>query len=495
MNSKTQDLFSLGNADAWYFVTNTENLKGIIANGLIISPNGLKVYYEDTLNIHPGCVLIFRNKVPDWAIELCISEETHLTSVIIDIDIERTYGKIYHLSPGSNELVETKIQNVTQKDEYDILYLCAPQSISCINTIYYESVSDKNNFKKDASLFSDVLISNFDLKTKKTLFEKTTQLQKIDYSKVIFPEYSAVNYPKVLAYGGVLSNLFYFSKNGKISNDVYQQFCCLDNNISDHDNMIIEMIQYFYDDHNMKVISNTKKILYDILNIAIESDNFKNDVVNYFNEIDNENIKHRSSEIVKLLTEYETQPKWSPSVYFENAKTPLERLLLMLFLKENSNELVEYHIPNLKEIDYLIFAIVFGLRDKYNGVPTFVKEMKGVQAFITTMMSAFAHHITYSDMENAKDIIPVHIGKMFSNESFKKWYAKIHNINCFKTTIQFPKGQYSVNTLSTGLTIEYAGIVKNIQIDIDNERYFNGILYHRIDDYDKMLAKYEGENK
>ena len=72
-------------------------------------------------------------------------------------------------------------------------------------------------------------------------------------------------------------------------------------------------------------------------------------------------------------------------------KTLLGKVLLMLFHRENTEALIEYNLDIFTEEDYLTFAAIFGIRDKFIKVPKFLREFEDLQNFISVKMANYAH--------------------------------------------------------------------------------------------------------
>jgi len=138
--------------DRWFIPTNTENLKMIIAQGLISNSDGFKKYYSDVLELVQGYIPIFKNKIEQDILTYVVREMNDLTPAIIEIDLKKITGII-------KKVEDNKLVNIDLKDiaNVDILFIQAPLPLSVIATMIFKSKEDKNSFEEDSKLYSNVI--------------------------------------------------------------------------------------------------------------------------------------------------------------------------------------------------------------------------------------------------------------------------------------------------------------------------------------------------
>jgi hypothetical protein len=402
--------------DRWFIPTNTENLKMIIAQGLISNSDGFKKYYSDVLELVQGYIPIFKNKIEQDILTYVVREMNDLTPAIIEIDLKKITGII-------KKVEDNKLVNIDLKDiaNVDILFIQAPLPLSVIATMIFKSKEDKNSFEEDSKLYSNVILA--DLKLSSTVAEEklfksnTLSGGLVNDFKKIEVDVNEINYKKVYAYGGLLLNLFYFAKNGNNSNTYYQLFLNLDKESEKQD---IDVYDYFkaFDINDTDI---KKKMDYGLINIAIESKDFKEDVLDFLlSDIWDERSRKRTEELANKLKQFESNMDKTVSEQFEEAKTPLEKILLMLFLREDSEALMDYTLELFSESDYLNFAMMFGLRDKFIKIPKELREFNGLQNFVSLKMAEYAHHSIESDVKFKSPSKPLTIMDMLNKNSIKK---------------------------------------------------------------------------
>ncbi|KAF3983933.1 MAG: hypothetical protein HFP81_04745 [Methylococcales symbiont of Hymedesmia sp. n. MRB-2018] len=449
----------------WFLPTNTDNLKMMVAQGLITSPDGFSPnkYYKDELENYPGYIPLFKNNIPQQTLDLVISEQDNMQVCLIEIDLTKITGSAKN---QQNERVDI---NIDTKE--DLLLLQAPLPLSCIKQIIFKSVDDKKSLDDEQNLSSNFILA--DLKT--GFSTKDEKLFKVDNTlydnkkNTTITTDKAIDYPTTYALGGLLANLFYFAKNGQHSNNVYESFCNFDKERLDKDKLCV--YQYFYStDESNDLHTMYNKLLKKIVNGA----DFKNDVIVLL-ESDNwdERLKPRTQELAKMLRAFENNDT-SISQKFTDAKKPLERLLLMLFHQENSENLSEYQLDFFKEEDYLLFALVFGARDKFIKSPKFIRECQDLQNFISFKMAEYAHLKSDSAIEFKRPNRVKTVWDILNTQKTgKKSVEKLAIKNCFQTVIS---GDYQ----HQGNKNIYKGFV-DPKYEIVGDEYFKTMSKKNID--------------
>ena len=457
--------------DRWFIPTNTENLKMIIAQGLISNPDGFKKYYSDILELVQGYIPIFKNEIAQNILTYVVNETDDLTPAIIEIDLKKIVSVVKKVE--ENKLVDMDLKDINSED---ILFIQAPLPLSIISTLIFKSKTDKKSFEDDSKLYSNVVLADLKLSStivEQKLFKQNTLSADLvsSFKDIETVETNKVDYNKVYAYGGLLINLFYFAKNGNRSNALYQLFSNLDKESEKQD---IDVYDYFkaFDssDTNIK-----KKMDYGLINIAIESKDFKEDVLDFLlSDNWDERSAKRTKELANKLKQFEFNMDKTVSEQFKEAKTALEKTLLMLFLREDSDSLMDYMIDIFTEEDYLNFAMMFGVRDKFIKIPKELREFSGLQNFVSLKMAEYAHSSIESNIKFKALPKSLTLMDMLNKNSLKKRLLKELKIeHCVQTVM--PNREYSSkNGINT-----YVGFIEPTYTILDDE-YFKNISKKRL---------------
>lgn len=465
--------------DRWFIPTNTENLKMIIAQGIISNPNGFKKYYSDVLELLQGYIPIFKNEVQQDILTYVVSEEKDLIPAIIEIDLKKITGMVKKIE--DNNLVDINLNDV---ESVNVLFINAPLPLSVISTIIFKSNEDKKTFEDDSKLYSNVVLAELKFSStvaEQKLFKLNTHLENLvnNLKTIEIAELDEVDYQKIYAYGGLLLNLFYFAKNGKLSNDNYKLFSDFKEEKKSQD---IDIYSYFkaFDIDNADV---KKKMDYGLIDIAINSKEFKEDVLAFLeSDMWDERSKKRTQELANKLISFESNVNKTVSEQFEEAKTPLEKILMMLFLREDSESLMDYTLELFSEEDYLNFAMMFGMRDKFIKIPKELREFSGLQNFVSQKMAEYAHDTIESNIKFKSTSKPLTVMELFNKNNLKKRLIKELEIeSCMKTIM--PNKEYSSKS---GINT-YIGFVEP-RYELMEEEYFKILSKRKItkDEYNKF---------
>lgn len=466
----------MANKNRWFMPTNTDNLRMIIAQAIISSPIGFSKYYSDALELFPGYIPLFKNKVQLDILNSVVSEVEGLTACILEFDISMIEGIVKTIV--GNELIDINLKDI-EIDNIDVLLILAPIPISCISKVIFKTNIDKDTFKDESNLYSNVPLIDLNLiytKADQKLFEvkpditdyRIDELRNIDLLPI-----TDIDYKKAYAFGGILANLFYFSKNGKMSNQAFSEFSSGKKPSYEYD--FQQILEYFFSDNST---SNSNNLYKGIVDVAIERKDFKEGIIEFLES------NPKTAKMANKLKTFEAISDKPVSEEFKEAKTLLGKVLLMLFHRENTEALIEYNLDIFTEEDYLVFAVIFGIRDKFIKVPKVLREAGNIQNFISLKMANYIH-INIKSKVNFKELKqPITIIDMLKKDRFKEYFAKELNIeHCFQTVI--PKSDYHV---VKGKPV-FRGIVMP-KFEVLEESYFQFISSYEITEYNKYLDKY-----
>jgi hypothetical protein len=286
--------------------------------------------------------------------------------------------------------------------------------------------------------------------------------------------------------------MFYFAKNGNNSNDIYHSINEFEN-LPDFEIIDIHLIYNFFLEQETDTEPNLKKRMYKgLINIALNSTSFKEDLIEYL-ESDSwdQDAGERTRSIADKLRSFETNNNKAVSEQFKEAKTSLEKILLMLFLREDSEALMDYNLDLFSEEDYMQFAMIFGIRDKFSKIPGFLRAFNGLQNYVSNRMAEYAHKQSNIKMQFEYRKAPLTLMDMLKNSEFKKWFAKRLKIeSCITTKVIIPKGDYTTKVSNSGVEFFINGLVKTPVPEFKDKEYFDFISKWKFTEYDKYVTKY-----
>ena len=406
----------------WLFPTNTNNLRMILAQGLLTSPDGFSKYYQDALRDYDGYLPLFNHTVPTSTLEIALSEAEHtdhLVPCLLEFNLSVLSGEVKALI--NNELKEVDFDLSESYDNIERLLIQLPLPLSCITKVIFKTKDDIDVFVHDSNIRSNVVLSNIKLSstaTQSKLFDPP-KIDTMPISDNIASHKTEIslkklNYNTVYAYGGLLSLLFYFSKNGELSHHLFSKFSqnMIPESDSPKEHSIPKIIHdYFHSNINESKPEN--KILKGIITSCIDTDNFKNSLINFLQDSDwgDEKMGKRSCELANKLNDYASNSSRPVSEWFENAKSSIEKVLLMLFAREDSDSLIHFKNQkiNFTEYEYILFAMFFGMRDGFIKTPDYIRKYNNLQEYISYKMAIYAHkqlksNLTFKELDPPKTV-------------------------------------------------------------------------------------------
>lgn len=508
--------------DRWLFATNTENLKNIIAQGLITEPSGFSKYYSDCLELSPGKVMIFKDIIPEQILEKSVSEDSTLDKCILELSFDNISGSVEYFpehvdnkvsketesneSDGdlfkeagkndseSNE--DIQIDNVTNiediKNSPQVIYVELPLPLSSIKTIIFSSKVLKDKFISEITPIPNIPLNDLTFKIEAKLFNS---FSPVSIENIKLQPIKEIDYSLVYAYGGLLTMLFYYAKNGELSNKLFHSMSNLER-IEEKTDENIEWICNYYklDENNENVLS----LYRELLDVVKNSKNIKDEIIQTLEMYTETKYKKRTKELSEILMEFVQNPQKTPSEYFYGAKKPLEKWLLMLFFKDSSEELINYptmsKVIDFTEVEYILFAMIFGIRDKFINLPRGLRGFQGLQNYISLKMASYAHKLRNSSIKFSikKQDVPLTLTDMFEKKDFKILFSKQHKIDCLSSTLKLPKGSRTEHNKDS--VVYYSGDLHDyVELNINDKEFYKPMLKKIVskEDYKKYLTQYK----
>lgn len=481
----------------WLFATSTNNLRMILAQGLMISPPGFGKYYQDSLNDYDGYLPLFNHQVPAESLAKAISEVDHLTPCLLEFDLAGVSGQVTAIIKGvRNEIL---LESITENIVADIeqIFIPLPLPLGCISKVIFKNNEDIEVFKNDAGIRSNVVLNKLKLQSTKVdsrLFEASNmesslELNDTEVDKIYELPPIKADYPMIYAYGGILALLFYSAKNGVLSHrlfdDISQQKIAETNDSKEQ--LIPNFVhQYFHGGIDESQSGN--KILKGIADACIShrgQNDFKNTVIGFLrNSSWDKESEKRSGQLAEKLQGYVSNSSASVSEWFDSAKSDIEKVLLMLFTRDDSDSFIDYSNPKIhfSERENLFFVLFFGIRDGFIKLPEFLRKYNGLQTYTSFKMADYAHKKMASNI-SFKEIKPPLSVWQFVDKKLSKSVVKILKLESCVQTIM-PKADFQN---IKGVNI-YTGYFEPTY-KVLNKNYFNIVSTRKISDADYNKLK------
>jgi hypothetical protein len=403
---------------------NIDNLINFLAAGLITSKNNFPIgnYMPDSLQLFPDHITLYKSKVPHAAIAMTKEYDKNLFECIVTITLkveESLCEEISQESPfqiatsiPTSSIFEITFESSKAKDKFI-------RAVKNSNVISSEVVN--RNLTGDASLYKKLFKvskkSAPPVKEKDLLFEQTCEMEselpqtieEVEESNTPKAEsnsvsmISTINYPKVSAYGAVIALLFAMSKNGQISNELFNSFIngkLTTSSDIDLSKDFIRVFDYFncnneeFIDPEFEpffkildiIINNNKSSMLDSLILHLQSpasakverfQSFFAGIGKQMQDIYQSSEERTTRQLVKDLSQN-----------FD--KTNIKLYFSFFAIKSDIETLLNTQVEGLREQDYLMLAIFYGMRDGYEGLPKFIREYEGIEDFSSYKMAQYA---------------------------------------------------------------------------------------------------------
>ncbi|MDF1690362.1 MAG: hypothetical protein P1U35_12210 [Cycloclasticus sp.] len=513
----------------WFLPTNTENLELFLSNGLMTCPSGLKdAYITDVMSDYPrGYIPFFPENNLSNAIGKAIEEDDNLTPCIIELDpsqiismnvLSRTQSS--QSETGGNYLA-LNISGIDEAISHKEILLQSPLPIQCIKSVFFESAKIKNEkqkfFEGDFGIYKDKLFS-----VGAKLFKEVQSDPGLDlyisngYSSeaACLPD-NKPDYNKIFSLGGMLGLMFYQTKNGRDSVNYFNQVCESVSRVYSQD-IEAELLSSFVqnstdqkDDCNLlysdllNLLSNNrggvgevrKEVIdyLDSINIPPELKAFVGVVSDGLKKIDDRHEDFRSPEDVFSRLDKRFKVKKQKQIIMT---------LVMYFFRDNTETMLKFYHGCFNQIDYVLFAMFFGIGSKYIGLPKQIKRMKGLNTYLSNRMAEYHHsaanssEVTFKKIPSPKLVFKDFIKEKTNGESdkFIESFAQCYGLKpkSFQTWEVKHKG-FSCDAKSQLVFTEKPTLIAKIDMNEIEQQVVVSTINNDKDlfDYNEVVSKYE----
>ncbi len=99
--------------------------------------------------------------------------------------------------------------------------------------------------------------------------------------------------------------------------------------------------------------------------------------------------------------------------------------LAILTFKDNVEKVIDYDQSGFKDTDYFYFSLLAGMRAGLHKIPSYIRNIDGMNDFLSTKMAQLAHCIIDSNLEFKDVKTPVTIIDMIESEYSRKFHSWI----------------------------------------------------------------------
>jgi hypothetical protein len=445
------------NQGRWFFPTNEGNLETALICGLLRDRKGYGKgkYYSDITERFENGIPIYRGTSKELQKELHSKypDSTSLSKCFLEIDLPL----LSNIHPDEN-----------------VVLIPAPLPVSSVKKIVFKTKEIKDRtYKIIAGKNYNIPLIEINFENEKDLFSEKPPLWNdvegdddqtcIKTYKPQEQAYEPVDYDKVFAYGGVLCMLFYFAKNGEVSNSMYNDFgkkTYTASSVKEYNVIFKEVEDFFYTESHSEILSPElnviREVIREVIPILCSEKDFGVQLGIILDTLRGEKLlevfedKHRGriSDIANKLNEFYKKKldETASQTFAGEERSPLARQLLYLFFKDMPEKVIDekFSVLDMKQEEIVLAGMLAGVRFGFSDIPASLRKYSGLYKYVSHMMASYAHIMAGSDLklENItppKTVFDIVLRKGVAKGKkldFLSWFSKKYELeSCFETKL------------------------------------------------------------
>jgi hypothetical protein len=475
----------------WQMVTNHRNLFYMLAAGMIMPPSGFGgKYYEDPLSCFPGWIPLFPGRVPLEAIRQSAQEKKHLIPCIMELELDKVRGTAKAVRHDGG-VTDIRFPDDVVGDEAFVL-LPAPLPVTWISDVLFESKNDKGACEKDANDFDNVALDNLSLKSLKSAFSKATSIPWPQTPQGI--DKRDVSLAKPLAAGGILAILSHLGNTGDLA--ISAAAAAFERNeyrgdLSKHQ-ILAALGNWLRGDEIGSEYGASAELYWSLVDRLIDARDEKTKsaaidvILGSLVESGKELEGSAKSGVDKLIADLQGivgLGEYSVTELLERHTKPLPRALILLFLRESCEELLDFHHELLNEYDYVAAAILFAVRDTWLSLPSVFRRVKGLTEACCHEMAAMSLAISDSGLDLGEaPARPKSLRELLREQPWRADQSKAALLlatkcgwACIRTRVSLGKGEYRLEVDGRGVHLIFEGEPKGVRTEADYDSVLNNL--------------------
>ena len=410
----------------WFVVTNTENLEFFFHCGLIVDRQGFSgnAYIADAMQERPDGYIPCFPQTNLWdALKAAKAEDDNLTECLLELDIKQfdspAFYRTEELDKGRYNPFHIKNEIPSDTQVLSEILLPAPLPLSCIKNIILKDSKAQKSLVAKYELAYGTTRKKFITTAKKTeKFFEQFKPKQADNTLSLESENNStnpppigehipsrlLNYKKAFSYGGALSLLYYQTKNGQKSTQIFKDFSANDAEPEPLNN-IATLLAFFFNptddlDESVQLYSQVINCIsgqtdvgvarYKVLQLLNDKERlpsgYSRDCGGLANSltqlVDRTHTDDSDTIFTKLIEHYEAK---------EPGRSKIFILMTMFFVRDNSETMLKYYHSIFKEEDYSLLALFFGAVNGFINTPQIIRGVHDLSTWISFKMATYMH--------------------------------------------------------------------------------------------------------
>lgn len=395
-------------ANIWHLVTNHQNMLYMLAAGMVMGPAGFRgKHYSDPLNVYPGWIPLFRDKVkiPADVLTYATRERKHLLPCIASFDLSALSGPVQMLSRDGHRRNVASSAARKSKDDIAIL-IRSPQPTALLMSVNFCTFEDRQAFECAANDVSNVDISSLRLEIAESLFSADTEVAwpAAQPQQFLFEDGND-HFPAFgQALGGVLAMLYHTANRSDLGLSEFRLATGAargnDRELVQSDPILAELSNWMEDGEISRQADTRAILFWGVIQSLVDSQTQELrqtpiDVAiayleNQLDQLREMDFRPRLKRLIADMRSTLGLGAGTITELLERHKGSLSRPLLLFCLREHCMELLEFSHPLLTDAEYILAGILFGVRDSWLRLP---KELRDpdMSAYVAFRMGDAEH--------------------------------------------------------------------------------------------------------
>ena len=472
----------------------------MLAADMVMSPAGFRgKHYSDSLDLYPGWIPLLpdKGKIPDNAMRHAIFERKHLLPCIASFDLRDLSGPVRILS--QNGLTRNVASLAARKRKDDIAILIpTPIPTTLLARINFRSSDDRQAFERAAYDVSNVDLMSRQLVVSESLFETDTDVELpsaqpqatlLDAGDEGFPAFGQ-------ALGGALAMLYHIANRSDLGLDAFRLVTGKtrheDIHLAQSDPILAELPSWMNRGEIPDQADVRAQLFWGVVRSLVSAQaqgGLQTPIDAAMGYLESQRDRLREMEFGPRLERLIADMRdclglggGTITELLERHKGSLSRPLLMFCLRENCTELLDFSHPLLKDAEYILAGILFGVRDGWLRVP---KELRhpDVSAYVAHRMADAEQLIHGGSLILGTPPRPKPLREFFTSSSgvlhpqqraVALELARECSWNdCIQTRITLAGGDYPASFERSDLQVVLPGRVTAVTEEVDMEPFLH----------------------
>ena len=498
----------------WLLATNHLNALYMLAAGMVMGPAGFAgKHYHDPSSEFPGLIPVFRNEVPEAAVQQAVSEKEHLRPCIAEIDLAGLAGPARLVSHDG--VVTAGALPLGTDSEAGVLLVPAPLPMTVVKRLIFRSSADRKEFETAARNFANIDLTRLRIEVSEQFFSSDLPMvwplpgQREGRAPVVVDQPPA----RGAAIGGCLAMLYQLANRSDL--------CCSVNRIASgggtsvdydavqRDPVLAELAPWIESGCPRPESPVQARLFWGAVQAVVDArlggsvERPTDTILGYLEaQVAESQETGHQSRLERLISDMRRTfglGGGTISRLFEQHKGTMSRPLLLFCLRERCVDLLEFSHPDLKDEELVLAAILFGVRDAWIGMPVELRTPKGLARFVEHRMfevEGSQRGVRLSLEPAPSRPIPLRELLTRSEDAWNETRsASLANVadrlgwpDCIVSRIRLSQGQYRLNVSADGVEVVARGSIRPPVVEVDRA----GLL-KKISQWPTLPSDVEGE--